>query len=474
MVRKPVKIIDCHERKIMPCTSHTEYLALSYVWGKRSKSTLQSSPLKTNEELPNNIPGIISDAMDLVVSLGFQNLWVDRFCIDQDDEQESRDQIARMDEIYEGALLTIVAASREATNKGLPGISIPRSKIPCVRISDRLSLQVILHVSRSLTASKWNSRAWTYQEFCLSRRCLILVDDQVHFICGRGRTCEGARESMLSQLPYTKRRCLDPGILENVRSRLPTFSRQLSAYTRRELSYDSDMLNAFRGILSRSQLVSYWGVPVYSMDHPPELMSSDTGASGLSVFHLGFMLGLCWEAPSAWAGSKRQGFPSWSWVSNRGPIEYPAAFDGNSKDDELWVDRSTVKTSVEVFLDNPSTHAEGDASHMADISGKTLRLIPGRSPFIYIRSIVRAIPVEYWPQWQGRVIFDCGKEPEQVESPMELILLISRQYQLGLVHYYMIVTFSEDVAHRVGLAHILEDKEDLLLTVHESKIIKVG
>lgn len=304
---KPAKVIDCLQRRILTSTPHTKYVALSYVWGRRSKDGIGSSMAKANNELPENTPGVILDAMSLVISLGFQNLWVDRFCIDQGDLEEKHEQISNMDEIYEGALLTIVAASRKATNNGLPGVSIPRLATPCVRISDKLSL--VLHLSRSLTASKWNSRGWTYQEFCLSRRCLILVDDQVHFICRRGMTCEGVEESALSHLPFAKRRCLDFGILENLQmTRQPAFIRQLSAYTRRKLSYDSDILNAFRGILSRSQLASYWGVPVYSTDTIPDLTVEGTEVEDPGALHVGFLLGLCWEAPSALTGTNAKDF----------------------------------------------------------------------------------------------------------------------------------------------------------------------
>jgi hypothetical protein len=85
-------------------------------------------------------------------------------------------------------------------------------------------------------------------------------------------TCEGVQEAALSDLPFEKRRCLDVETFDSLCvARDPTFVRQLSAYTKRVLSYDSDRLNAFRGLLSRSQVSSYWGVPIYDTDSSPDL-----------------------------------------------------------------------------------------------------------------------------------------------------------------------------------------------------------
>ena len=103
------------------------------------------------------------------------------------------------------------------------------------------------------------------------------------------------------------------------------------------------------------------------------------------------------------------------------------------------------------------------------------RIIPERSPFIYIRIVVKAVPIESWLQLrQNRVVFDRGKEPEHLESPLEMILLISKQSQYALLRYYMIITMEEDTARRVGLATIWDDHRDSLLTDLGVKTIKVG
>lgn len=119
----------------------------------------------------------------------------------------------------------------------------------------------------------------------------------------------------------------------------PPFARHLSSYARRYLSFESDMINALRGILSRSPLASYSGIPIFKSN--PNFLSHIKSAELDHVlranFSQEFVLGLRWHSrtppratdpsirgscdptvPSA----KRPGFPSWSWVSTLGRIEY--------------------------------------------------------------------------------------------------------------------------------------------------------
>jgi hypothetical protein len=157
-IMKPIKVVDCLQRKIVASESDTEYFALSYVWGKQSEGGEDLNSTLGNSKLPDSTPMAILDAISLVASLDFQYLWVDRFCIDQANVEEKHQQILQMDEIYEGALVTIVVAPNKAADKGIPGVSLPRVPTPCVRISEKISLQCLSRREESLQASEWNSR----------------------------------------------------------------------------------------------------------------------------------------------------------------------------------------------------------------------------------------------------------------------------------------------------------------------------
>jgi hypothetical protein len=93
------------------------YLALSYVWGNQKPSVVQ-----IGEKLPS-LPRTIQDAITATLKLGFRYLWVDMYCIKQDNLNHVGDQIRHMDLVYRRAQATIIAAAGENPDFGLPGVS---------------------------------------------------------------------------------------------------------------------------------------------------------------------------------------------------------------------------------------------------------------------------------------------------------------------------------------------------------------
>ncbi|KAK4100523.1 heterokaryon incompatibility, partial [Parathielavia hyrcaniae] len=59
----------------------------------------------------NGLSAAISDAIQVTKALGYNYLWVDRYCIDQSDPQEMHSQINQMDLIYSMSEVTLVAAA---------------------------------------------------------------------------------------------------------------------------------------------------------------------------------------------------------------------------------------------------------------------------------------------------------------------------------------------------------------------------
>ncbi|KAF2495438.1 HET-domain-containing protein, partial [Lophium mytilinum] len=174
-----IKLIDCMDKSIVIASTSCKYVALSYVWGYGQ--TVQSPE---NGVLPTEIPRTISDAVKATISLGYQYLWCDRYCIDQHNITEKQQQIGSMDCIYRNAHITIIAASGEDDDFGLPGVNhTPRILHPEIFLANaRLSCAIPdpIHI---LSKSKWASRAWTYQEALLSKRRLIFTEQCVYFEC---------------------------------------------------------------------------------------------------------------------------------------------------------------------------------------------------------------------------------------------------------------------------------------------------
>ncbi|KAH8592055.1 heterokaryon incompatibility protein-domain-containing protein [Bisporella sp. PMI_857] len=123
--------------------------------------------------------------MAFVQKLGERYLWVDAFCIIQDNAESKHEDIRYMDQIYSQAYATIVALTGVDANSGLSGIrpgSRRHQEYERVGKSTIFTTPPILpHV---LDTSPWMTRGWTFQEKLLSRQCLYFSDEYVYLQCG--------------------------------------------------------------------------------------------------------------------------------------------------------------------------------------------------------------------------------------------------------------------------------------------------
>ncbi|KAI0437207.1 heterokaryon incompatibility protein-domain-containing protein [Xylaria telfairii] len=226
--RKPVWMIDVAERKLVSVVdlrSRTgpKFAALSYVWGgpeipqlKYSSVNGISVRLKSHGGLDDqqwdDIPHTISDSIFMCQELGIPYLWVDALCLDQDFAHPHADPnmpnplddvIGR---IYQSAYLTIVCAAGSDSWSGLPGARPQRARKPSWVGTAHLQEQVQdqwlgVYPGSSyqiMTRTRWDTRAWTYQEQLLSKRILAFTDDEVLFECD---TEVGWRECIFAEHP---------------------------------------------------------------------------------------------------------------------------------------------------------------------------------------------------------------------------------------------------------------------------------
>jgi hypothetical protein len=115
--------------------------------------------------------------MIVVRNLGKRYLWVDKYCIDQQDHNAKDLQIQNMDRIYEGAFATIVASAGHNAEFGLPGAGpTPRKAQPSTVTRNQKLLSTLPSLSHALKESAWITRGWPYQEAVLSRRCLFFTE----------------------------------------------------------------------------------------------------------------------------------------------------------------------------------------------------------------------------------------------------------------------------------------------------------
>lgn len=77
-LKMPLKVIDCQTRQVRALHKHESHVCLSYMWGKTTfKKTLDGL------RIPEMIGKTIKDAMYVSRQLRVPRLWVDQYCIDQ-------------------------------------------------------------------------------------------------------------------------------------------------------------------------------------------------------------------------------------------------------------------------------------------------------------------------------------------------------------------------------------------------------
>jgi hypothetical protein len=330
-----VYLIDCTHETVVQAQTSEKYLTLSYVWGKERRKAERWQDGSRSEESSTSTfaraPLTVRDAMVVTKSLGQRYLWVDKYCIKQEDGPEKELMIRSMDQIYENAEATIVALYGDNDDSGLPGVSmVSRSAQSFVSTAGGRLVSSLPPISTIIADSIWATRGWTYQEARLSRRCLFFTEHQVYLVCRETTRSESvpstSESSWISSILNSTR--LDASLFGYETSISEGLFRDRLMFSQRTLTYQRDVLDAFRGILTRSPFVTFWGVPII----PP--------GSKLDPC-IGFALGLLWVRRPSWSLPRhvpftkatpyirRPGFPTWSWTSLIGEI-YNEGFGDHS------------------------------------------------------------------------------------------------------------------------------------------------
>ena len=246
-----------------PPKPHCKYAALSYVWGQVSSLTLQATTdniSSLNEEgviFQSPLPATIRDAIVACTKLEIPYLWVDQLCILQDRKEDKLVQLNAMDKIYSDAFVTLVALAGDSVSCGLPGVSDTHRHAYTITTQGIFMLRESETYSENVDSSRWITRAWTFQEGFLSRRLLLFSDTGVFYECGHG-------SDVCDESPNTRRK--DPTHIYGQRHRFrlnSSFGELLKDYMSRDLSFPSDILNAFVGILnSHYGSNHYYGLPL--------------------------------------------------------------------------------------------------------------------------------------------------------------------------------------------------------------------
>lgn len=435
---RSTRVIDCQTREIISLPDGAEFITLSYVWGHNKPTEEESRFVRTAKMLPLIVPQTVADAMIVVEQLNRRYIWIDRYCIDQFHSSQKAEQIASMADIFENAVFTIVALGKDATS-GLPGISRSRSRPLTFEKRQRQFVFSGLPLQYHLDRSAWSTRAWVYQEAILSNRCLFFSDEQAFFVCRVGVVCE----TIPKLASYHRRRShwhhcrLNPPMLGNI----GRFDELFREYKTRQMTMDSDSLNAFKGILNRSGYRSWWGVPF-----------CERGAECSIPPPNGLMRGLLWHQEHRPGHCKRRaGFPSWSWACT------------NSTDVQLEVPRSLSRGFTRIYADQVFTgerfRANSLVSFKASAQQTKTPLLPETTKHLDVRSFT--VQLSFSQRDLDRLLCRGERSITLAAIPSTAGGLIVRRMHSGVSGYYSFNDFFCDYEAKTDLESVVAGQAKL-------------
>ncbi|KAM0804244.1 heterokaryon incompatibility protein-domain-containing protein, partial [Usnea florida] len=300
---------------------NSRYMALSYAWGIGLPLKTVKANLKSHREsgIPlTSLPRTIRDAVLVTRALHCRYLWVDAFCIIQDDDLDWEEQSSRMTDIYREAILTISASSSKSMETGFlerPIVNETALKLGSYHhheapgIGDLLirPLEDKIHGEATITKGYLNSRGWIFQERLASTAVVHYTDEEIVWECNHGPRSEtmgmqtpfdwGSSELKTITKVITWREVFDTWMLWVIR------------YSRRDLTKRKDRLPAVGGLAKVLSL--RFGI---------------TYIAGL--WRESLPAGLLWfrvldEPEKEGTETNRDPHvPSWSWGSVSGPIGF--------------------------------------------------------------------------------------------------------------------------------------------------------
>jgi hypothetical protein len=253
------RCIDVERDCVSILPSGYRYAALSYTWGgpvlfkalKSNIADLEQRGSLSSSKYVTKIPGTIQDTIQVAKELNIKYLWVDNLCIVQDDDVNKLATIKAMDLIYAAADLVIVAAGSESAKAGIKGLW-PRtrhSQQPIEEIAPGFRLGYRSRWANLIEMQPYHTRGWTYQETHFATRSLIFIDGRVVFRC---HGIDAWEEHLIESPSDINREQARPNSI--FQGDIGEMEALIQEYSRRVLSYDNDVYNAFAGV-SRQLMV---------------------------------------------------------------------------------------------------------------------------------------------------------------------------------------------------------------------------
>lgn len=395
------RLIDVQKGAVTAMSDIPRYATLSYVWGSDANHDLQAvksniSELEVSGYLLGNqaVPETIRDAMVACSQLGIPYLWVDRFCIVQDDEETKKAQINAMASIYGSSCVTIAQLEGTGAHSGLSGVTTQRPPAtPSYNIGGVLFMLEYDNYNAVVRRSKWATRGWTMQEAFCSPRLLLFSDQGAFFECHGATNGTMSRDRLrMEDHKMREYKLVNMGVLSPFMD-IP-YSNLVNAFLVRDMTLDSDVLNAFNGMLQHIYGSNhYYGIPI----------------DELRKFILWYSRG----EMTARTPGKGDIFPSWSWASvkTKEPIEFHSELAGNEASFALWT-LVSKDSSLRVLPHRPRykvTKAEKDHNQDPDQALGSLTVLMAWKSKCFPEKIPLELSIN--GNWQQYLDAICTKWP---------------------------------------------------------------
>ncbi|KAI8931875.1 hypothetical protein NX059_010779 [Plenodomus lindquistii] len=290
--QRPSRVLEITEtsarlRCVMQNTEF-EYLVLSHMWGDQHEEQIQL--LESNlDKFQVNVPwdelcasAIYKEAIRITWTLGYRYLWIDSLCIIQDSDPDWQYEAGRMAIVYGNAVCNISTLFPAQSDTVTTQRTDPRDWSPCI-LREATPFRPGLYIERPrpandlppwLIQSEWPlfKRAWTFQEYLLSPRNLLVGHTNLMFQCselfydellgpqgdGNGMLVNEEKSTKVTGIDFGKTRYF-PSALTRVASAasltdvpvllfIEDWLKVFNEYRARNLTYASDRVIAFAGI----------------------------------------------------------------------------------------------------------------------------------------------------------------------------------------------------------------------------------
>ena len=212
--QRPTRVLEITPTTIrLRCNMQNErfdYLVLSYMWGTNHEGQLrllQSNLKAFQKEIPRatlEASDVYKEAIRVTLALGYRYLWIDSLAIIQDSDEDWTYEARRMAIVYGNATANLAFLFPPHSPSAPSRRADPRASNPCIlRAPSSHTPGVYTEHTKSslrrdydteeasrdwLVQRNWPlfNRAWTFQEYLLAPRTLLLGHKNLMWQCSEG------------------------------------------------------------------------------------------------------------------------------------------------------------------------------------------------------------------------------------------------------------------------------------------------